>query len=318
MKKININKKQKVILLIVLLVILIGLGLIKTNVWRIKMVGEYKRIGEKAQNENNLSLAVLNYKKALTLSPLNKEIAIKLGDIYVLAGESEKAINYYEKVRDSYGILNKIGDLYYRMEEFEQANKNYQKSTNLKSNSYAYARIGECSLKTGDIDKAKDNFEKALEVEPLFYKARFYLSLVLAFKNPEEAERESKVLDKNDQLENDLKKAISNINSGDILYGKTILANLFNNLEFPKSAILVIEPEIKENTSYRDAFLVLANIYFQLKDYDKAITNANKAVEIDPIYIPSFELLSQVYREKGDSKKSQEYLDKISALKIKS
>jgi len=58
-----------------------------------------------------------------------------------------------------------------------------------------------------------------------------------------------------------------------------------------------------------------SNNYYQKKEYDKALTAINKAIEIDPQYAAAYVKRSNIYFTKGQKEEAKKDLDKAIAVK---
>jgi len=74
---------------------------------------------------------------------------------------------------------------------------------------------------------------------------------------------------------------------------------------YPQYAILMLEEAIKKDSSIRDLNLYTAKVYFDLGDYEQAKTTALRAKDLDPLYVPTYSLLTEIYRALGDEENAQ-------------
>lgn len=73
---------------------------------------------------------------------------------------------------------------------------------------------------------------------------------------------------------------------------------------FPRLGLLTLEEAIKRG-QYRDLYLYTASVYFSQGDVSKALEYAESAKNLDPIYPPTYELLSEIYTARGDAKNAE-------------
>src|SRR5215475_8480615 len=71
------------------------------------------------------------------------------------------------------------------------------------------------------------------------------------------------------------------------IYNKALLSAQDNNF---KEAIGLLQQAISIDSKYEDAYLSIAGMYGELKDYQNSITNYEKAKAIDSIYFQDYNL----------------------------
>lgn len=69
--------------------------------------------------------------------------------------------------------------------------------------------------------------------------------------------------------------------------------------------ISALEEAIKKDSNIRDINLYLANIYYQNGQLEKALEMAELAINCDPIYAPTYELMTQINTSLGDETSAQ-------------
>ena len=89
-------------------------------------------------------------------------------------------------------------------------------------------------------------------------------------------------------------------------------AALANDGKLPE-AIAKMEEAVTAKPDLTAGYEALAKLYFRVKNYDKAIDRANKALEIDTDNQDMFGVLTDAYSAKGDKTKAAEYRKKLPA-----
>lgn len=122
--------------------------------------------------------ALESFIKAIEVFPNDSLIRYRLGVWYRERKQPQKSIELYEKVIEmNKGEKEKssiegmawyaMGNAYFDMKEYDKSIESFKKSAPLKpdiSVSDAYLRIGDAYLAMNNIDGAKENYQKALEL----------------------------------------------------------------------------------------------------------------------------------------------------------
>ncbi len=151
-------------------------------------------------------------------------------------------------------------------------------SLNIKLNSPELKAVNEELLKTPN--------------EPTLYNKR--ANIYITLKQPQEAI-------------NDAKRAIR-LDSSNADYYITIVDALFtqNKTRDAKEVLERIEKKFPENT---ETLLKLSELYFLVRQYQKAIDYVNKALKIDENLAKGYYLKGSIYRESGDTAKALSSLE---------
>src|SRR3954451_3172310 len=99
-------------------------------------------------------------------------------------------------------------------------------------------------------------------------------------------------------------------NPGVLAYNEA--AALANDGKVPE-AIAKLEEAVTAKPDLTAGYEALAKLYLRVKNYDKAIDRANKALEIDTDNQDMFSVLADSYTAKGDKTKAAEYRKKLPA-----
>jgi serine/threonine protein kinase/predicted Zn-dependent protease len=136
--------------------------------------------------------------------------------------------------------------------------------------------------------EAKESFEKALEYDSTFAMAYFWLAGLKS--GPEQKELIEKAVEYSDKVSKKerfyikIREAATNGNSEDALEGMQKMAENF--------------PDDKEPLQW------LGHYYFEMRDFEKAISYYNRALEIDPLFKLVYNMLAYTYNYVGDFEKS--------------
>ena len=172
-----------------------------------KNVPAFTGLGKIYFSERNNKAALEKYKKALEFDSANSELKLNIAEIYEILGQEEEAYNSYkETLQDTSLDLAanyNIGMMYLRSGDVDEAEKflkkalssdpmhsliwidiagieitrgNYSVAENYlkpvsymdEKNSYYYYYSGLINKAQGDLDAAKENFDRAIELNPDF------------------------------------------------------------------------------------------------------------------------------------------------------
>ena len=84
--------------------------------------------------------------------------------------------------------------------------------------------------------------------------------------------------------------------------------------DYTKAAEL-FQQSINLDESLEDAYINLANSYGMLKEYEKSIKVSEQLLQRNPNHLKALQNLAVTYRNAGNSKKAEEYLNKANALR---
>ena len=115
--------------------------------------------------------AITAYKAALNLHPHDEGILNNLGLAYALTGDHETAVHYFEEAAaagsTSPKLHNNLGLAYAHQQRYADALESFKKATDEPR---AYNNLGVVLLGIGNAKVAAVCFEKAIELEPRYYK----------------------------------------------------------------------------------------------------------------------------------------------------
>jgi Flp pilus assembly protein TadD len=115
--------------------------------------------------------AITEYKVALDLHPNERGVLNNVGLAYALKGDHETAIHFFEEAvaagSTSPKLHNNLGLAYAHRQRYADALESFKKATDEPR---AYNNLGMALLGIGDAKVAVVCFEKAIELEPRYYK----------------------------------------------------------------------------------------------------------------------------------------------------
>jgi tetratricopeptide (TPR) repeat protein len=146
--------------------------------------------------------STLLFEHALEVSENNYLVHNNLGNVYFRQGQIEKAIQHYaESLRINPGFAlahNNLGAAMLRSGNFEEAVSHFQTALRLKPGDldarnnlnktlvHKYYRSGNDHLNKGELDQAREQYRKALSIQPQFVPALRRLAEVYVLKQNDE------------------------------------------------------------------------------------------------------------------------------------
>ncbi len=134
-------------------------------------VSTISNIGSTLSSQGKKDEAKYYYEKAIKLNPTGSEGYYSLGLLLISQDKLEEAINLYQgaltkKLQYPFLMYKGIGHLMVRMGQFDEAIKALEKAVILRSDSETYANLGQAYAEKGDLEKATENYKKAIMMDP--------------------------------------------------------------------------------------------------------------------------------------------------------
>lgn len=128
-------------------------------------------IGNCYKEMEDMDKAIAAFEKYWQKNPDSSEANLSMADVYILKGESEKALDFLEKldinlITDPAMSYN-FGEAYFSLGQPDNAIKFFSCALSLNPEfSEAYYKLGLAYLNKGDIENARLNLEKFIEMAP--------------------------------------------------------------------------------------------------------------------------------------------------------
>jgi len=130
--------------------------------------------------------AIDQFQRALALDPEYVEVHNNLGAALLQEGKVNEAIKEFNQALKNplyptpHFVLNNLGQAYFQLKDYEKAKQNYQKAVQIfPGYSLAYHGLGLTLMATAQWDEAAEALKKAIEHAPKFAEAHFDLGEVL-------------------------------------------------------------------------------------------------------------------------------------------
>ena len=277
---------------LILITITIFLLLLLFYKWQIKTSSYYLNQGNDIYSDENFNEALRNYKYAAAIDGNRNiiyEAKIKRAEIFYYHWQLDKAEKELleaikEKQNDS-KAYELLGDVYLGKREFDQAINYYEKALELNNEKRVQKKLAESFIAKQDLNSAYDLFlNLQSENDNCDNDILYYLGLLDFNKNISDNDYLKKLED-DENYKNKIRE-IKNVleiysNEKNSDYNNAVLADLYNKINEPYLAINKIASTIKNNPSYRDAWIVSGKSNFIIGDYKRSLKDFNKALILD-------------------------------------
>jgi len=299
--------------------------------WQLATSNYYLNKGDNVYNAENFSKALRNYKYAAAINGNRNiiyEAKIKRAEIFYdhwQLNEAEKELlEAINEKRNDYRAYELLGDVYLAKREFDKSIDNYNRALELNSKEELNIKLARCFIANQQLDFASDVFlnlrkknlknnSKQNHNEELLY----YLGLIDLYENVFYNDYLKNIESSGDYKERiiEIKKVIeiySDKKNDD--YNAFIIADLYNKIGEPYFAIDRISKIIKNNPSYRDAWIISGKSNFIIGDYKKSLHDFNRALDLDSNNPEIYFWIASVYNKTGNNLKAEGFFGKYKAL----
>jgi len=289
----------------------------------LKRVNKFKKIIDKYEIKYYKPDLPLEMLKIYLRDPLKLELLIKeikrnnasyrgnlaLGYIYNEIGEYAEAVKTYDKVisirPDNDAAYAGLGYAYYKLGEIKKAEEYYKKAIELNhSDALHYYNLALIYIQRGEEKKAIKQIEKALQINKNFTEA--YKKLMQLYLGRGDFGKYNEIYMKIKKLER-----------GNFLKAKFNRALKLYSENKLKEAL----KEYEEILKYDEGDAVILNnigfIYYDLKDYEKAIEYHKRCIESDINFENGHYGLALAYEKLGEKAKAIEEWERYLKLKPK-
>lgn len=220
---------------------------------------------------------------------------------YHKSGQLPEAEIIYKQIieedPENTSALNLFGILLFQHKRYDEAISYVEKAVEIKPLPYFYINLGNINVGKGDIDKAMDFYEKAIDLNEEEEDADPWFGLGVCYKNKKELDKAIECYEKAISINPSFYSA--HVNIGNIFKQKN---DLDKAIEYYKKAIL-----FKQNDP--DIYNSLGLVYLDRYEIEEAIYCFEKAIKIKPNFEKAYINLGNIYKTKGDIKQSIKYLN---------
>lgn len=307
-------KYKKLLIILSIIVFLITIYFI-TKPYRLNLAKTYTEIGDGFANQGEYYKAALEYRKARILSPGDGQIAFKAAQAYQDSENWQAAYSYYKKAvkldSQNKNYYLALANLYLEQDEPSEAiftlREGLDKISAENDRSDLNILLGQIYLIKNEITKAEKAFETA--------DSDYWMGIYYAYLEDYQKAKTyfAKSTDDNAELFQEACEKI--LNTAHEASQKVIFAQMLNQTNRARLALPILQNVTSGFPDYRDGWVFLGYSQLELKKYDRAIEALQSALDLDPIYPLTYELLARTYEGKGEAEKAKEYSDKAGNLK---
>jgi len=274
-------------------------------------IGAFSNRGVTKAKIGNANGAIVDFKEVIKIDSVYGNVYSNLGNARAMLGEWNKAIKNY---KFAIALKPDFVEAYFNLAvaqknigKYDEAIENFNKLLELQPNyNQVFFYRGFSYFSINELDKALEDFNLQLEVQPDFYNCYYYRAKIYEQKNEtEKAELDFQTLISYPQIIVELSNYADNFekradNTGD--------KNMYKNAEGVFNDILKINP------NFSQAYSRIGVIHGKLGNIDLAITDFNKAIELDSLNVQAFADRGYAYYLTNNYKKAEQDYD--NALQI--
>ncbi len=302
----TLSEKRKIIIIAAFVIIILLTLFYK---WQLITSSGYLFLGDESYKNKNYDESLKNYKYATIIDgDRNTTYLAKLrrSEIFYSYGLLDKAEEELKmaikEIKNDFRAYEVMGDVYYAKRNISDSISYYEKALELRDKEKISIKLAKSFMAEGNIDKANDIFLKLYSENDYNSEVLYYLGILSFYKKESYNDYFQEIEKRNDE---DYNKKINEIkehldNYGDIkneAYNNVLIADLYNTIDEPYLAIGKSKLAIKENSNYRDAFLVLGKSNFIIGNYRKSYESFNRALELDSHNSETIFWLESVYQK---------------------
>ena len=196
-------------------------------------------------------------------------------------------------------ILNCRGKCLIFLNRFDEAIETYQKINSYEANAKNYLKIGVCYYNKQNIDEAINNYNKAIELNPVYTEAYFNKGICLC--NQKKKEEAIEVFNKAIEISN---------NDAELYLNRGYCYFAINNF---RKAIKDFNKAIELRPNFSEAYIRKAACYQEMKKEEEALIEYKHAIEINdlhskPMLFQAALYVSNYYKLKNNYEEALPYI----------
>jgi tetratricopeptide (TPR) repeat protein len=275
--------------------------------------------------------AATNLSEVAAFYPWRRELYLEAGMLALKAGEAEKAIVFFEQAAEKSALppdsLMTLGDAYLEAGETARAVQSWQKLA--KDPLYGDAvllRILELHRSEANYALIIEDLKSLVRLHPNEASYHYQLGLLLAVVEPDASLAYLSQAAQNDaRLAKKANELSSRINTARLYeepaYTSLSVGRWMGSVGEWRLAQLAFQQAVEQRPDYAEAWAYLGEALqhgakpSDLREGQAGLAELLKALEIDPTSIPALLLMSMYWQRQDDNEKAMEYLETAAAQK---
>lgn len=235
------------------------------------------------------STAMASYYEAADMIPSRREafegiltILIdknRINDALSILEESAQKLNN----NDQAALYALVGKAYYTNEDYSKALETFKKGQGVGvNNEELELMIGKTYLKKNELDSAAKQLGKDYSDSEYLAEARLLLSYIQSTSDTNAAKSTLGSVSPTEKLKeyfDEFSTVLGSLDS-DTKFNATKLSRVYINNGYPTLAVAILEPMEAEMVEYLEGVYFLGRAYLEIKEYDKALAELDKAVTL--------------------------------------
>lgn len=240
-------------------------------------------------NSREYSTAMSYYYEAADMIPSRKEAFQGILTILIEKGRADDALSILEKSakkinnQDQAILYTLVGNAYYGDMNYDKALETFKKGQGVGVNNQDLELIiGKVYLKKGEIDNAAKQFEKDIFENDNLSEAKLLLSYIQSTSDTDAAKSTLGSVSSTEKWKayyDEFATVLASLNT-DTKFNATKLSRIYINNGYPTLAVAILQPLEAEVSEYLEGVYYLGRAYLGLGEYDKALTELDKAVTL--------------------------------------
>ena len=251
--------------------------------------------------------ALKQLEQAYEQHPNDSRVLFGIGYYYERAGQSEKAIEYYQRGAKNKPYLRqarqRLGAIKLQNNDYAGAIVEYEALLQEHPEDVSiYLFLGQMYLHTKEHHKAIESFERALTIEPDNFELHddYVESLVQSGQLREAIEQMHKIIDEQGEFPDNYLR----------------LADLYCNVGNDEAAVSHYERALELHPGYLEAAVKLGTQHLRMSRFCEAAANFNRAIEINDQLITAYVGLGIAQKCNSKGEEAADTLELASALEL--
>jgi tetratricopeptide (TPR) repeat protein len=261
--------------------------------------------GSLAERCSQYEDACAHYEQALEIIPAAKDVAHRLGQIYLKVGRIPEAVDVFSQaVKDDQqnpGLWLYLAEAQYSAGDLPSALASSETAAGLDpSSSAAKVLCGEIALALGGEAKALSLVREALILDPRNVRARLLTSKILAKKGKEK------------EALAEINRAVEELPDAVDLHIERI--RLIHRLHGPAEALKALRPVLQNHPDHEQLLTIQAVACADVGDMEQAEAAALQTLRLNSAQADIQRLLGKIYRQTGQLDKSLHHMSEAARL----